>query len=102
MYSKPRTARQNQPQGIWRHLLHKTATFRLAAATAILSIHSGNQDVFGQPARVPNIVLILADDKYECCLANGENPLQIRTVFRFPGFHQTTADCDASPGIAMN
>jgi len=45
-----------------QHLLHRITTLILIAGTAFLSIGSKNKASFGDTPRVPNIVLILADD----------------------------------------
>lgn len=43
-------------------LRHRTATLILTANIVVLSVHAGNSALFAEEARVPNIVMILADD----------------------------------------
>jgi hypothetical protein len=84
------------------HFCHEIATLLLTAAAVAMSLDAARTAVYADTTRLPNIVLIVADDKYVCCLSSSEKPLQIRTFFRFPGFQQTMADCDEFTGIAMN
>lgn len=74
----------------------------LVAVATLLSICAAKREVMAQEKRAPNIVVILVDDKYVCCLANSEKPLQTRMFATFSGFRQTTADCGESTGIAVN
>jgi hypothetical protein len=46
------------------HLLHGIATLLLATVTVALSIDSANIGISAETRSVPNIVFILADDKY--------------------------------------
>jgi hypothetical protein len=46
------------------HLLHRIATLILTAVSIVLSVDAGNTALGAEKRSVPNIVLILADDKY--------------------------------------
>ena len=50
------------PQELFGHLLHRIATLIIIAATALGSICAENKAYCADSGRVPNIVLILADD----------------------------------------
>jgi hypothetical protein len=83
-------------------LRHKSTVLLLVAAAVGLSISTATAQSAATKPAIPNVILIITDDKYVCCHSSGEKPLQIRTFFRFPGFQQTMADCDEFTGIAMN
>ncbi len=54
------------------HLLHKIAFSIVVVPLALLSIWGENHGQGAEPARAPNVVLIMADDMgYECVRANG-------------------------------
>ena len=53
---------------------HIIATFILAVCTAFLSIHGGKTSLSAENSSVPNIVLILADDKYEQSAGEAQIP----------------------------
>jgi arylsulfatase A-like enzyme len=66
-----------------RRLLHSTATLILTSTAAALSIYAINQHVFADDARVPNIVLIFADD-----LGYGDVSCYGATAVRTPAIDQ--------------
>ena len=62
MTFRPSAAGPTFNRDLPRHLLHQIATLTLALATISLSVCTGKYGICAESRRVPNIVLILADD----------------------------------------
>jgi hypothetical protein len=93
-------ATETQPQDLLGRLLHAITALILVAGAAFRPVPTANADENCKNARRPNVVLIIADDKYECPAYEAANLRDNRQNTAFSTQSQITGNCREFRGIA--
>ncbi len=81
-----------------RRSIHQVATLVLTTIAVVLSMDAKKQRVYADKSRLPNIVLILADDfGYECVAANGGTSYKTPHLDRLAAEGVRFEHCHAQP-----
>ena len=84
------------------HLLHRLTVMTLALALGGLSLASCGNACCAEKLRVPNVVIILADDKDYTCPPGCQKTQKNRNILRFPPKFQIAGNCGQFMGIPGN
>jgi hypothetical protein len=93
-------ATETQPQDLLGRLLHAITALILVAGAAFWSTPEILAEENGKELRRPNIVFILADDKYECPAYEAANLRDNRQNTAFSTQSQIAGNCREFRGIA--
>ncbi|HEV7221507.1 MAG TPA: hypothetical protein VGN42_02335 [Pirellulales bacterium] len=92
--------RKEREQGLSAYLLHGITALIIFLGMAFRPVPTANADENGKNARRPNVVLIIADDKYEYRAHEAANLRENRQNTAFSAQSQIAGNCGEFRGIA--